>query len=164
MKHLPAALSAVLFIAASPWALAQGLPSSEQFKAWDARFKPGLYEFVDFELTKDGQPRDEGSAPRRECLDGMKTYFLGRGSRFADPMNSCQVIGVKLDTRGLFISHNCSAPEESKRPTIGTIVVAQTEPDTFLAIVAKQVHDPAASPPEPVAGTAHAFKRVDSCN
>ncbi len=147
----------------TPLATAQSLPTPEQFKPWDAKFKPGLYVFVDHALDKDGQPKEKGSNPREECIDRGSAYLLGRGTRFADPFQSCQMLNAKLDARGLVMAHNCSGPEEKKRPLIGTLLVTEVEPGTFMALASKQVHNREAPDSEPVSGVAHLFKRIGSC-
>lgn len=163
MKLLSIFACSAFLVAASPLAVAQDMPTPEQFKQWDAKFKPGLYEFVDHELDKDGQPREKGSHPRRECIDRMKAYFLGRGTPFAEPLKSCRLLRAKLDSKGLVMSHNCSEPEEKARPLIGVLLVSPVEPDTFMATVFKQVHNRDASVQEPVSGMAHLFRRVGNC-
>ncbi|MBV7542425.1 hypothetical protein [Acidovorax sp. sic0104] len=154
----------LLAAAASPLALAQqGLPTPDQFRQWDAKFPPGLYEFVDFDLA-DGAPNpDSASAPRRVCMDRMNAYLMGRGTYFAEPMKSCDLVGVKLDARGLAMSHHCGDQAQSKRPIIGVIVISEVQEGTFLATVGRQVHAAPGAPQEPLAGTGQAFQRVGSC-
>lgn len=163
MARLSTVLPGMLLITASQLALAQDLPTQEQYKQWDAKFKPGLYEFVDFELSADGVPKDEGGPSSQVCIDKTKALFMGRGKSFAAPMKSCTVNVVKLSKQGLIVGFDCSGPDK-ERPLLGTIVVAETAPDTFGVVVAKQVHAPNQSTPEPIYGVQHTFKRVGDCN
>ncbi|WP_156370532.1 MULTISPECIES: hypothetical protein [unclassified Acidovorax] len=156
-------IATVLIAAAAPLASAQGLPTPDQFRQWDAKFPPGLYEFVDFDLV-DGAPKASGaSGPRRVCMDRMNAYLVGRGTYFAAPLKSCEMVGVKLDARGLALSHHCGDHAQSKRPIIGVIAISEVAPGTFLATVGRQVHAAPGAPTEPMVGSGQAFQRVGDC-
>lgn len=153
----------LLWLAASPMAWAQTLPSPEQFRQWDAHFPPGLYEFVDFELSGGVPLKEVGAKPRQVCMGRMDAYLMGRGNLLAAPLKSCEPVSVKLDARGLAMSYHCGDDPGSKRPVIGTIVISELERGAFVGTVARQVYSPAGSRQEPLVGDGQAFKRIGDC-
>lgn len=143
---------------------AQSIPSDEEFSQWDARYKPGLYQIVEYELTEQGKPKPEGATARQECLQGTNLMFTARATYVAAPMESCNLIDVKLQGRDFAMSYQCGQDAETKGPIAGVIAVRETEPGLFLTSVLKHTVDKGGKPQgKPLLNRGHAHQYAGTC-